>query len=319
MASYIEDWLNELKLRQYLVTFKENDIDMRLLLALGEDELLSLGVTNAFHRRKMLVGIEVLREKSVDISNQPKYSLPPSLESCSSTDRLTNAEQPELDEKFSRDPWGLSWEHESWSSMPNTNLRHLLDMNESSSDLKESEADTSTGYVQNSVNAAIAAAGNAIAAAAAICAAGGPTVISKSQGNFGKSLESFPALGLMPLSAPALPNLIDPEMEMAIKNASALLATTTTSNVPTSTTSSLLLSPFLSAPMLSAPSLSAPILPHPNVSPPVLPNSSLQYLNSIGGTFVVAPIPRGVDVLMGNSPSTSPQFSNDPAFFFANG
>jgi hypothetical protein len=58
----VHSWLKKLKLPQYASIFEENDIDERLLVELGEDELTSLGITNAFHKKKILVGIEVLRE-----------------------------------------------------------------------------------------------------------------------------------------------------------------------------------------------------------------------------------------------------------------
>ena len=57
-------WLSKLKLDEYILTFKENDIDGRLLIALGEAELESLGIKNPFHKKKLLIGIERLSEAS---------------------------------------------------------------------------------------------------------------------------------------------------------------------------------------------------------------------------------------------------------------
>lgn len=64
MEIEIDDWLRGLGLDQYLVAFRENDIDASLLPDLTPEDLVGLGVTSIGHRRKLLSAIAALRATS---------------------------------------------------------------------------------------------------------------------------------------------------------------------------------------------------------------------------------------------------------------
>ena len=57
----VTDWLRNLGLERYAATFRENDVDARLLPNLTADDLKDLGITSVGHRRQLLEAIAALR------------------------------------------------------------------------------------------------------------------------------------------------------------------------------------------------------------------------------------------------------------------
>ena len=50
----VENFLHDIKLGNYAQLFKENDIDGTFLFSLEEGDLEDLGITNSFHRKKII-------------------------------------------------------------------------------------------------------------------------------------------------------------------------------------------------------------------------------------------------------------------------
>jgi class 3 adenylate cyclase len=50
-------WLRDLGLERYVSAFRDNDIDVEVLLKLTAEDLISIGVTSVGHRRKLLDAI----------------------------------------------------------------------------------------------------------------------------------------------------------------------------------------------------------------------------------------------------------------------
>src|SRR5271167_4003667 len=57
----VADWLRNLGLERYAATFRENDVDAKLLPNLTADDLKDLGITSVGHRRQLLEAIATLR------------------------------------------------------------------------------------------------------------------------------------------------------------------------------------------------------------------------------------------------------------------
>jgi SAM domain (Sterile alpha motif) len=57
----VADWLRALGLERYEATFRENDVDTKLLPNLTADDLRDLGITSVGHRRQLLEAIAALR------------------------------------------------------------------------------------------------------------------------------------------------------------------------------------------------------------------------------------------------------------------
>ncbi len=55
----VASFLEEIKLGQYRGVFEEEEVDGDLLRGVSEDAMKDLGVTNAFHRRKIVKKFEV--------------------------------------------------------------------------------------------------------------------------------------------------------------------------------------------------------------------------------------------------------------------
>src|SRR6266446_1096800 len=53
-------WLQDLGLERYVPAFRDNDIDVEVLLKLTAEDLISIGVTSVGHRRKLLEAIASL-------------------------------------------------------------------------------------------------------------------------------------------------------------------------------------------------------------------------------------------------------------------
>jgi hypothetical protein len=53
----IGEWLRNLGLEQYEASFRENQIDVKILPKLTEEDLKDLGVTLVGHRRKLFVAL----------------------------------------------------------------------------------------------------------------------------------------------------------------------------------------------------------------------------------------------------------------------
>ena len=64
-------WLRELGLNQYENTFRENEIDAKILLRLTADDLKDMGVMLVGHRRKLLEAIAVLNETTTKRLDDP--------------------------------------------------------------------------------------------------------------------------------------------------------------------------------------------------------------------------------------------------------
>jgi class 3 adenylate cyclase len=67
----IAAWLRSLGLERYQQTFRENEIDLRVLPELTADDLKELGVAAIGHRRKLLAAISALRSEAAPSVAQP--------------------------------------------------------------------------------------------------------------------------------------------------------------------------------------------------------------------------------------------------------
>jgi SAM domain (Sterile alpha motif) len=73
----VADWLRALGLERYEATFRENDVDTKLLPNLTADDLRDLGITSVGHRRQLLEAIAALRLRdtpagwSCSVAKQP--------------------------------------------------------------------------------------------------------------------------------------------------------------------------------------------------------------------------------------------------------
>ena len=54
----VEQFLHDIKLGNYAQLFKENDVDGAILISLQEGDLEDLGITNGFHRKKIIKKFE---------------------------------------------------------------------------------------------------------------------------------------------------------------------------------------------------------------------------------------------------------------------
>lgn len=54
----VEKFLHDIKLGDYAQLFKENDVDGSILFSLQEGDLEDLGITNGFHRKKIIKKFE---------------------------------------------------------------------------------------------------------------------------------------------------------------------------------------------------------------------------------------------------------------------
>ncbi|NGO54838.1 alpha/beta fold hydrolase [Allomesorhizobium camelthorni] len=60
----IEEWLRGLGLQQYVTAFRENNVEADVLLRLTAEDLKDIGVSSVGHRRKLMVAITELRDRS---------------------------------------------------------------------------------------------------------------------------------------------------------------------------------------------------------------------------------------------------------------
>jgi class 3 adenylate cyclase len=65
----VEDWLRALGFERYQAAFRENDVDVALLLGLTDDDLKDIGVNSLGHRRRLLEAIAGLRPEGAPTSN----------------------------------------------------------------------------------------------------------------------------------------------------------------------------------------------------------------------------------------------------------
>jgi class 3 adenylate cyclase/tetratricopeptide (TPR) repeat protein len=83
-AMDVANWLRALGLERYEATFRENDVDTKLLPNLTADDLKDLGITSVGHRRQLLEAIAALRLKDasaddvVRLPSSPARDLGPS-------------------------------------------------------------------------------------------------------------------------------------------------------------------------------------------------------------------------------------------------
>ena len=68
----ISEWLQSLDLDQYAQVFADNDIDLRLIASLSEQDLEKLGVSSMGHRKKLLTAIEELHDARTAVSSPPE-------------------------------------------------------------------------------------------------------------------------------------------------------------------------------------------------------------------------------------------------------
>jgi class 3 adenylate cyclase len=84
-------WLHTLRLSQYAQAFRDNDVDLEILLELTAEDLASLGVVSVGHRRKLLTAIAALRRDPAKL---------PTAEPSSATREPSGAERRQLTVMF---------------------------------------------------------------------------------------------------------------------------------------------------------------------------------------------------------------------------
>jgi class 3 adenylate cyclase/tetratricopeptide (TPR) repeat protein len=84
----VEDWLRALGFERYQAAFRENDVDVALLLGLTDDDLKDIGVNSLGHRRRLLEAIAGLRPEGAWTSNpRPATDAPGGLSETSAERR----------------------------------------------------------------------------------------------------------------------------------------------------------------------------------------------------------------------------------------
>jgi class 3 adenylate cyclase len=73
----VANWLRALGLERYEATFRENDVDTKLLPNLTADDLKDLGITSVGHRRQLLEAIAALRLKDAPADDLVRLSTSP--------------------------------------------------------------------------------------------------------------------------------------------------------------------------------------------------------------------------------------------------